>query len=168
MTNHTTKPTNSNNGLLLPGLDGGSKMGTSLRNAILLKDPHEEYAEKIRTMVTDPLRVSGRDPGHPDRCPCFLFRKAFGRVPTAVHRRREDCLLAVADCSDCREDLLAEIRSFLGPIQARRSELERQPDYVADALAEGTARARDVARATLERVREALNISYPDLSHRGS
>jgi len=153
---------------LLPGLDGGSKMGASLRNAILLSDPEEEYAKKIRTMVTDPLRVSAEDPGHPEQCPCFLFRKAFGRDPDAVRQRAEDCLLAVTDCSDCREDLLSEVRAFLGPIQAKRAELERQPDYVADALTDGTARAREVARTTLERVREVMRLSYPDLLRGGS
>jgi len=119
-------------------------------------------------MVTDPLRLSKKDPGHPDRCPCFLFRKAFGRDPAAAGRRREDCLLAVTECSDCREELLQELRAFLGPIQARREEFSRQADYVFDALREGTARARDVARDTIQRVKEAMNLSYPGLWPGGS
>ncbi len=147
----------------LPGTDGGSKMGKSLRNAILLKDSEEAVATKVRNMFTDPLRVSPEDPGHPDDCPCFLFRSAFGGEQLDLGRRREDCLDARTDCGDCKEDLAAEIQTVLAPIQERRADYAAHPERVAEILGDGTRRARAVATETLERVRDAIGISYPNL-----
>ena len=151
----------------LPGIDGGSKMGKSLRNAILLKDSEETLTRKVRNMFTDPLRVHAGDPGHPDDCPCFLFRIAFGGEHLDLERRRDDCLGTRTDCRDCKEDLASEIQTVLAPIQARRAEYAQHPERVAEILADGTRRARVVARETLDRVRDAIGLSYPELTPKG-
>ena len=59
----------------LPGIDGGSKMGKSLRNAILLKDPAQVVGTKIRGMFTDPLRVRSEDPGSCPTCEMRLTKR---------------------------------------------------------------------------------------------
>lgn len=147
----------------LPGVDGGSKMGKSTRNAIFLKDDPDTVAAKLSGMLTDPLRVHPHDPGHPDDCPCFLFRQAFGDDTGDVERRRQACYRGRTDCEDCRVDLVDEVQTLLAPIQIRRREFEARPRYVAEALEAGTARAREIARATVERVRDAMGLSYRDL-----
>ncbi|MFV1957993.1 MAG: tryptophan--tRNA ligase [Planctomycetota bacterium] len=152
----------------LPGIDGGSKMGKSRRNAILLKDPADIVTSKIRSMFTDPLRVRREDPGHPDACPCFLFRRAFGGSQADLPARREQCLLAETDCEDCKTDLAAEVQAVLAPLQERRAAYAEQPDLVAGILEEGTDRARALARRTLARVREAIGLAYPDLLRKSS
>jgi tryptophanyl-tRNA synthetase len=150
----------------LPGTDGGSKMGKSRRNTILLKEAVTEYAEKIRGMFTDPLRLRHDDPGHPDGCPCFVYHQAFGWSDEEIGKRFEDCLLARTNCETCRDALVDEVKTFLDPIQARRAEYERQPDLVREILTDGTQRARKVAERTMERVREAMHLTYPDLIRR--
>jgi tryptophanyl-tRNA synthetase len=145
----------------LPGTDGGAKMGKSHRTAIFLKETEEEYSAKIRAMFTDPLRTRTEDPGHPDGCPCFLFLEALGQHEGELSRRWEDCLLAKTDCADCREQLVAEIRTFLEPIQERRAAYEREPDFVMDVLGDGTRRARQLARTTMESVRDAMQLADP-------
>jgi len=147
----------------LPGTDGGSKMGKSRRNTILLKEPEEEYAGKIRAMFTDPLRLRPEEPGHPDGCPCFLYHQAFAHMDADVTRRYEDCLLARTDCDTCAAQLTGIVKSVLEPIQERRRELERKPNVVRDALTEGTRRAAPLVRQTVERVREAMSLDYPGL-----
>ena len=145
----------------LPGTDGGPKMGRSRKSTILLKEPEEQYAPKIRAMFTDPLRLRPDDPGHPDGCPCFLYHQAFSEEAAEVERRYEDCLRARTDCNACAEQLTGIVRSVLDPIQARRAGFERQPHVVRDALADGTRRAAPVVRRTIETVREAMNLTYP-------
>jgi tryptophanyl-tRNA synthetase len=147
----------------LPGTDGGSKMGKSRRNTILLKEPESEYAPKIRAMFRDPLRLHPEEPGHPDGCPCFLYHQAFAGEEAEVTRRYEDCLLARTDCDACAEHLTQLVKSVLDPIQERRRELERQPHVVRDALRDGTGRAAPIVRRTVERVREAMRLDYLDL-----
>jgi len=147
----------------LPGTDGGSKMGKSRRNTILLKEPESEYAPKLRAMFTDPLRLRPEEPGHPDGCPCFLYHQAFSREAAEVAKRFEDCLLARTDCASCAEELAGVVRAVLDPIQRRRREFERQPELVREALADGTRRAAAVVHATIGRVREAMNLTYPGL-----
>jgi len=147
----------------LPGTDGGFKMGKSRRNTILLKEREEEYAEKLRGMFTDPLRLSHVDPGHPDGCPCFLYHRAFSGDAAETTRRHEDCELGVTDCSKCAEELVATVRAVLEPIQERRAAFERQPELVRDVLTRGTRRAAEVVRTTLQAVREAMDLTYPGL-----
>jgi tryptophanyl-tRNA synthetase len=152
----------------LPGLDGGSKMGKSSRNAILLKDSDAIVEGKVRAMFTDPLRVNPDDPGHPDDCPCFLFRQACSNDLDRLEARREDCKLGRTDCEDCRETLVARVQEVLAPIRERRAQYEERPTAIAEFLHEGTNRARRVARQTMERVRDAMGLTYPDLMYRGS
>jgi len=147
----------------LPGTDGGFKMGRSLRNTILLKEPESEYAGKLRGMFTDPLRLSPTDPGHPDGCPCFLYHQAFASGPDEVWERHRDCELGRTECHACADELVATIRDVLAPIQERRAALEREPDLVHDVLTDGTRRARAVVGRTLAAVREAMNLTYPGL-----
>ena len=52
----------------LVGLDGGSKMGKSLNNAIYISDDNKTVAGKIRNAVTDTDRVALPDKGNPDVC----------------------------------------------------------------------------------------------------
>ncbi|MHC4224896.1 MAG: tryptophan--tRNA ligase, partial [Planctomycetota bacterium] len=129
----------------LPGTDGGSKMGKSRRNTILLKESVESYTEKIHAMFTDPLRMEKGDPGHPDGCPCFIFHQAFGWDETEASHRYEDCLLARTDCDSCKTELVGAVKTFLDPIQERRAKLVKEPDLVRDILTDGTKRARAVA-----------------------
>jgi len=147
----------------LPGVDGGFKMGKTSRNAIFLGDPPDVVEKKVQGMFTDPLRVKREDPGHPDQCPLFLFRTVFGGAESGLPERREACTQAETDCDECKHDLAREILALLEPIRARRAEYERRPDLVSDLLRDGTRQAREVAQATLARVRDAMGLTYPDL-----
>jgi len=147
----------------LPGTDGGYKMGTSARNSILLSEPEEQYSKKIRDMFTDPQRLRREDPGHPDDCACFAFLQALGGDPADLDRRRTSCVAGETDCEDCKEDLVREVRDVIGPFAERRAALAGS-SLVDEALAAGTRRAREVAAVTMERVRDAMHLSYRELN----
>ncbi len=48
--------------------------------------------------------------------------------------------------------------STCGPTRTKRKELEQQPDYIRRVLKDGIAAARAEAIATLEEVREVMNM----------
>jgi tryptophanyl-tRNA synthetase len=142
----------------VPGTDG-RKMSKSYQNAIYLKDAPEVVRQKLKPMVTDPRRVRRSDPGNPDVCPVFDLHKAFSPAPTREWAA-EGCRTAGIGCLDCKGRLTDHLLERLAPIHARRAEFEARPDAVWDMLREGAARARGVAAATMDRVREAMSIKY--------
>jgi tryptophanyl-tRNA synthetase len=142
-----------------PGTDG-RKMSKSYGNAIYLKDPPEVVREKLRPMVTDPARVRRTDPGDPDVCPVFDLHKAFSKADVQAWAA-QGCRTAGIGCLDCKRALAEQVLERMAPIQARRSEYAGRPDTVWDILREGSRKAREVARATMDEVRAAMKIKYP-------
>ncbi len=145
----------------VPGLDG-QKMSKSYGNTIPLTASADEVRALVMTMFTDPNRVRRKDPGNPDICNLFHFHKLFSDDAT-IARVDHECRTAQIGCVDDKK-LLAEIMiEKLRPIRARREEIERDPSIVWDALRDGNRRARERAQETMELVRSAMKIDYPQL-----
>src|SRR5690349_17730577 len=145
----------------VPGLDG-RKMSKSYGNTIPLTATADEVRALVMTMFTDPNRVRRSDPGNPDICNLFQFHKLFSDEATiaSVDRR---CRAAQIGCVDDKK-LLAEIMiESLRDIRARREEIDRDPSIVWNALREGNRTARERASQTLQRVRKAMKIDFPEL-----
>ncbi len=143
----------------IPGTDG-RKMSKSYGNAVYLKDPPEVVREKIRPMVTDPARKRRTDPGTPEICPVFDLHKAFS-PPDSQAWAAEGCRTAGIGCLDCKGRLIDHLLHRLEEIHERRPRFASRPDDVWDILKEGSKRARETARATMEEVRSAMKIRYP-------
>jgi tryptophanyl-tRNA synthetase len=142
----------------IPGTDG-RKMSKSYANAIYIKDTPEEVRQKINPMVTDPARKRRSDPGTPEKCPVFDLHRAFSPAATRDWVR-EGCTSAGIGCLDCKKRLLEHMLSHLEGIHARRPEYAQRPDTVWDILKDGSRRAREVARRTMEDVRAAVRVVY--------
>jgi tryptophanyl-tRNA synthetase len=144
----------------LVGTDGQAKMSKSLDNAIYLKDPPAVVIAKVRSMYTDPTRLRATDPGHVEGNPVFMYHAAFNpdreQVADLEGRYRRG---AVGDV-EVKEKLAAALNAFLDPIRERRAYFEARMGLVRETLAEGTARARTVARTTMALVRDALDLDY--------
>jgi tryptophanyl-tRNA synthetase len=143
----------------VPGTDG-RKMSKSYGNAVYLKDSVAVVREKIRPMVTDPARKRRTDPGTPEICPVFDLHKAFS-PRESQEWAAQGCRTAGIGCLDCKGRLLEHLLQRLEGIHARRPEFAARPDTVWDILHEGSRRAREVARATMDEVRSAMKIAYP-------
>jgi tryptophanyl-tRNA synthetase len=136
-------------------------MSKSYGNAVYLKDTPEVARQKIRQMVTDPARKRRTDPGNPEICPVFDLHEAFSPPETQAWAA-EGCRTAGIGCLDCKGALLDHLLHRLEEIHARRPEFAARPDTVWDILRAGSLRAREVARATMEEVRKAMQISLPE------
>ncbi|HUU57477.1 MAG TPA: tryptophan--tRNA ligase, partial [bacterium] len=134
----------------------GRKMSKSYDNAVYIKDSPEEVEEKIKAMFTDPKRAYRRDPGHPDECNVYYYRKLFEAA--AAKEVYEDCKNARIGCTDCKLALARAVNAHLEPIREVRTELARRPDYLRDVLVDGARRAREVAGRTCDEAYRAANI----------
>ena len=145
----------------LPGTDGKAKMSKSLDNAIFLSDSPKEVEEKVRSMYTDPTRIHSTDPGHLEGNPVFTYLDAFGseeddkQVANYKEKYREGKIGDV----EVKKFLAEVLNKFLVPIRKRRSEFEKQPDFVGKLLTEGTEKARGEATRTLDLVKKAVRLS---------
>ena len=138
------------------GLDGGGKMSKSRDNGIELAASADEVRDRLRRAVTDPARVRASDPGHPDVCPVFSCHEALNadEAPGV----RADCERGALGCAACKDALARRINGMLAPMRERRAHFAARPADVDGILESGAARARRIARATMEEVRAAMQI----------
>ena len=139
------------------GLDGQAKMSKSMGNTIGLLETREQIWEKLRPAVTDPKRVKRTDPGTPEVCNIFHLHKAFS-PPATVEHVAVQCSTAGWGCIDCKKVLAENMEKELVPIRRRAEELRQTPSLVDDALATGTRKCREIAKATMGHVRQAMGI----------
>ncbi len=141
----------------LPGLDG-RKMSKSYGNGIYLRDSMDDVRPKVMGMLTDVNRKRREDPGDPKACNLFPYHLLM-TDPGRLDAIREGCRNASWGCVDCKRLLLESMESFLGPIQARRRELENNPDMLQAILDAGNAKAQAASDATMDQVRRIIATS---------
>lgn len=140
------------------GLDG-QKMSKSYGNTIALRENPASVEEKIRTMPTDPARVRRSDPGDPDKCPVWTFHEVYSDDDTKKWAD-EGCRSASIGCLDCKQPIIDAVLKEQQPIRERAREYQEDPEMVKGIINEGCEAARDVARETIEEVRQVMGLSY--------
>ena len=149
----------------IPGLDG-RKMSKSYGNTITLSETDEEIRKKTKVMVTDPARKRRTDPGNPDICPVYDWHKLFAPRNEAgeytaegkatLQWSAEGCRTAGIGCIECKAAMAENLIRWIGPVRERRVKWEKDPKGVLEIVDAGSKKARAVATATMERVREAV------------
>jgi tryptophanyl-tRNA synthetase len=142
------------------GLDGQSKMSKSLGNTIGILEEPDGIWQLLRPAVTDPARVTKKDPGNPEVCNLYSLHRHFSSQAT-VDEVAEKCRTAGWGCLDCKRVLADNMVAELAPMRERAAELKSRPDVVHEILAAGAARARAVAVDTLRDVRERMGLLAP-------
>jgi len=144
----------------LPGLDGDKKMSKSLGNTIHLSDPPDEVKKKVMRMYTDPKRIRADIPGTVEGNPVFIYHDAFNTNAAEVNDLKERYRAGKVGDVEVKTKLANALNARLEPIRERRAAVLAKPDRLKEILFEGSARARKTAQQTMERVREAVKISY--------
>ncbi|RRC94865.1 tryptophan--tRNA ligase [Schaalia canis] len=141
---------------LLLGTDG-AKMSKSRGNTIELAMTADETAKILRKAKTDADRVITFDPvNRPEVSNLLMMASmATGEAPEAIAERIGDGGGGVlkATVTEALNDMLA-------PIRARRAELVANEDYLLSVLAAGNEKATAQAEATLNEVRQAMQMVY--------
>lgn len=143
----------------LPGIDG-AKMGKSVNNAIYLSDSEDELKKKVMSMYTDPNRIHPTDPGKVEGNPVFVYHDAFNPDKAEVEELKKRYKEGKVGDIEVKEKLFVALNKFLKPIRERRTEFAKDPEKLDRILQDGTARARDVAKETMQKVRKAMKIDY--------
>jgi tryptophanyl-tRNA synthetase len=141
-----------------PGLDG-RKMSKSYHNTISLREAHEPIAQKIRPMPTDPARVRRSDPGEPEKCPVWGLHKVYSPEDVKAWVQK-GCRSAGIGCLECKQPVIDAIQKEIGEIRERAKEFEENPQLVKHIVAQGCDKAREVAKETLDEVRDVMGLNY--------
>ena len=137
---------------LLLGTDG-QKMSKSKGNTIEIGMDADTTAKRLKKAVTDSDRHITYDPaGRPEVSNLVLLTAlASGRDPHEVAAEIGD-----GGGGALKKAVTEAVNEHFAPIRARRAELLADPGYLRQVLAEGNARANEVADATLAEVQGAL------------
>lgn len=140
----------------LIGLDGNSKMGKSLCNAIYLSDTVEDVNKKIKSAVTDKNRISVKDKGNPDICTVSKYHEEFNRGE--YDNICEMCRNANVGCVACKSLLSQKLNFLLDPFREKRAYYENHKDEVREIIIDGSKKANMVGNETIENVKKAMSI----------
>lgn len=153
----------------LPGTDGKAKMSKSLGNCIYLSDDEKTAQQKIMNMYTDPTHIKISDPGHLEGNAVFTYLDAFSKpedfakyLPEYknLDELKEHYTRGGLGDVKIKRFLNSIVQAELEPIRARRREYEKDIAAVYDILKAGSDKAREVAEATLQDVKNAMQINY--------
>lgn len=142
----------------MPGIDG-EKMSKSYGNTIGLREDSDSVVHKLRTMPTDPARVRRQDPGDPEKCPVWKLHQIYSSEEVKAWVQ-QGCRSAGIGCLDCKQPLIDAVLAELAPIRERAEEYMSDREAVRGIIAEGCETAREVARQTMEEVRQAMGLVY--------
>ncbi len=138
-------------GAKVPGIDG-QKMSKSYDNTIDIFDEGKSLKKKAMSIVTDSTPLEA--PKDPDKCNVFAIYSLI-----AGEKEREEMrgryLAGGFGYGDAKKMLHERIEEYFRPYREERKRMEKDPGYVETVLADGGARARAEAQATMRLVRAA-------------
>lgn len=140
---------------VVPGIDG-QKMSKSYGNTIELFGPQKATRKRFMSIVTDSTPLE--DPKDPDTCNAMALYKLFA-TDDEVAELEAKYRAGNFGYGHAKLELFEKYWAYFEPMRAKREELEKDMDYVEDVLRAGARKARDLAAATMEQVREAVGVA---------
>lgn len=134
----------------LPGIDG-KRMSKSLGNTITLCEDPKLIQNKVVSMFTDPEKIKMNDPGHPEKCPVFVYHEAFGGENLADWA--EACQNGKVGCVEHKEMLAKLVIKGLEKFRTNRPKVKKT---LKDVINDGIRRAQKDADKTMSEVRRAM------------
>ncbi|PKL36453.1 tryptophan--tRNA ligase [Candidatus Peregrinibacteria bacterium HGW-Peregrinibacteria-1] len=144
----------------LVGIDGQSKAGKSLGNAIYLSDTPQEIEKKVMKMYTDPDHINLNDPGKVAGNVVFTYLDAFAPDKKEVQELKNHYQKGGLGDVKIKRYLIEVLEDFIAPIREKRESLSQDPSYIKEILIKGTLKARESAIETMKKVRHAIKIDH--------
>ncbi len=139
---------------VVPGLDG-QKMSKSYGNTIEIFLDKKGLKQKVMSIVTDSTPLEA--PKDPDGNNVYSIYKLFATAEEDREMRRK-FQAGGYGYGHAKKELIEKIWEHFAESRDRREHLIQNPDIVRDVLSEGAGRARQKAKAVMERVREKNGI----------
>ncbi|HYM36721.1 MAG TPA: tryptophan--tRNA ligase [Steroidobacteraceae bacterium] len=137
----------------LPGTDG-KRMSKSVGNTILLSDTPDETWVKMKSAVTDPLKVRKGDPGRPEVCLVYTYHEKWN--PAETKEIYAGCTTGALGCVDCKKRITEKINEARAPGREKRAELAAKPEQIMLTLERGEEQPHTEAEKTMSEVRNAM------------
>ncbi len=138
----------------VPGLDG-QKMSKSYDNTVELFGEEKPLRKKVMRIVTDSTPVE--EPKDPENSNIMQLYRLFA-TPEETAEMERSFRAGGTGYGEYKKQLFEAYWNFFAPMREKRAELIKDEAYVTGVLEAGAARARSVARASLDRVREAVGL----------
>ena len=142
---------------ILLGIDN-RKMSKSYGNAIELGADENTVRDMVRRMITDPQKQRKGDPGRPEICNVFSYEKLFDTPAERVEEIDRTCRTGELGCVEHKNELADRIVEYLRPFRERREQALADRGELERLLADGAARAREIAVPIMERARQAMGL----------
>lgn len=133
--------------------DPSKKMSKTGDEALLLDDEPKEIHRKLKKAVT--ASESGKQSAGVENL--FLLLEHFGskeQIGQFRDAQRDNTL----KFSELKETLAKDISEYFSEFREKKKELLARPEYLAEVLGEGSGKARKVAQATLEEVKQKIGL----------
>ena len=141
----------------VPSLAGAGKMSKSIDGSFInLTDDLKMIQKRLAGAPTD----SGKGEKVPTKGGVANLLQ-FVELFQGEEKREEYEELYVGEgirYGDLKKELATAIYEELKPIQEKRRELEKNPDYVKQVIEDGAKKAREIASATVKEVREKMGL----------
>lgn len=139
---------------VVPGTDG-QKMSKSYNNTIPLFLEEKPLRKLIMRMVTDSTPVEA--PKDPEGSCILALYKLFASTDE-VAAMEADYRRGGVGYGEFKQRLFEAVRDHFEPMRAKRQELQADVKVIEEVLADGAAKARNVAQRTMDRVRKAVGL----------
>ena len=140
----------------LIGTDG-RKMSKSLGNFISPGEDKETLLRKVTSMITDPQKIRKNDIGHPDICSVYMLHDYYNPNNQQV---RSECSEGQRGCVDCKRQLANILYNHFTQFREERANYSSKGEQIRQILYESSGRARQVAKQTLDEVKDAMKIKF--------
>ncbi len=140
----------------IPGIDG-QKMSKSYENTIEIFCDQETLKKKVMSIKTDSIPV--KEPKDPERCNLFNIYKHFApaeRVEEVLHLYLE----GGAAYGTLKKELVDYLWEYFGTARKEKAKYLKDVGIVREILAKGAQKAREIAKPTIEDVRNKVGIIY--------
>lgn len=142
----------------LVGTDNKGKMSKSAGNTIFLSDDAKTVEKKVRSMYTDPNRLTANTPGTVEGNPVFIYHEAFNtNLDELADLKRRYQKGAIGDV-EVKDRLARALNLFLDPVRERREAFANDKGLVEEILYDGTKRMMTFADQTLKEMRAAMGL----------
>ncbi len=141
-------------GEYIPSLKGVGKMSKSVEGSYInLTDSAEEIKKKVRSIPTASTVGGEMSDGLKT---LFTYAKLY--IPQDVDRYQELYKNGTLKFVEIKDAIADAIYQDLKPLQEKRRELEANPDYVNSVIREGAAKAKIIAKETIDEVKLKMGL----------
>lgn len=138
----------------IPGLDG-QKMSKSYGNTLDIFAEEKALRKRVMSIVTDSTPLEA--PKDPEGSLIVEIYALFAS-PDEVEEMKEQFRAGGTGYGHFKQRLFEAVWEHFAPMRERRERLLAEPGYVDEVLRAGAGRAREVAAATMDRVRRAVGL----------